>query len=144
MTAPAPCPFCGSLNIDDEQGETYRWRRAYCVDCGVRGSEIRCQVTGSGANTRALAEARAAAFEEWNRRASPAPQALPVVLPPLPVKFEWVGACNCRGPDGPCSDCESRSQARDEWFDEPSISPREAEAYARAAVAADRRMGGRG
>lgn len=63
-----PCPFCGSNRIDDEQGETYRWRRAYCVDCGARGGEVRTQVTGSGANTRALAEARRDAFHEWNTR----------------------------------------------------------------------------
>jgi Lar family restriction alleviation protein len=65
-----PCPFCGSTNVEDQQGVTYRWRVAVCVDCGARAGEVRCHVTGSGANTKALAEARQLAFDEWNRRAA--------------------------------------------------------------------------
>ncbi len=55
---------------------------------------------------------------------------------PLPAKFECVGACSCQGPDGPCADCVARDEARQEWWEEPSISPHECQQYGDARAAA--------
>lgn len=151
MAALLPCPHCGesrrTLKLLTAQelaeqdsnydGEFWEHSESWAVICNTSRPD---GPGGCGASGGFFPTAREA-VEAWNRRASPATQELPPVqVPPLPVKFEWIGACNCRGPDGPCADCESRQQARDEWFDEPVISPREAEAYARAAIALDRQL----
>jgi len=68
---PLPCPFCGGVEGTDEQGDTYRWRRWACA-CGVKGPDVRCNISGSGHGGEA--EARQLAIAEWNTRASIAPQ----------------------------------------------------------------------
>ena len=65
-----PCPFCGSVNGTDEQGETYRWRRWVCNECGATGPETRCFITmACRKDGPAAREARALALAEWNTRA---------------------------------------------------------------------------
>lgn len=66
-----PCPFCGSLNGTDQMGETYRWRLWQCSDCGAKGPEVRCQISGAGRGGES--EARRLALEAWNER-EPAPK----------------------------------------------------------------------
>jgi hypothetical protein len=48
-------------------GETYRWRLWQCQDCGAKGPEVRCQISGAGRGGEA--EARLLALEAWNERA---------------------------------------------------------------------------
>jgi hypothetical protein len=57
-------------------------------------------------------------------------------LPPLPeaLQFKPSGGCTCKGPYGPCEACHENELAWKEWMDEPSITPREAMEYARAAM----------
>jgi len=62
-----PCPFCGGNNGMDEQGNTYRWRRWRCNDCGATGPEVRCHISGRG--RAGEQEARRLAVSEWNARA---------------------------------------------------------------------------
>jgi hypothetical protein len=47
-------------------GETYRWRLWQCSDCGAKGPEVRCQISGAGRGGEA--EARRLALEAWNER----------------------------------------------------------------------------
>jgi hypothetical protein len=54
---------------------------------------------------------------------------------PESLRFKPSGGCTCRGPYGPCAACVDNEEAWREWMDEPSITPREAMAYARAALA---------
>ena len=61
-----PCPFCGSANGADQMGETYRWRRWECNDCGAKGPEVRCNISGAGRGGEA--KARQLALEAWNER----------------------------------------------------------------------------
>ena len=42
---------------------------AACQDCDARSGEVRTQITGSGANTQATAEAKRHALAAWNERA---------------------------------------------------------------------------
>lgn len=64
-----PCPFCGSANGADVMGETYRWRLWQCQDCGAKGPEVRCQISGAGFQRRgAELKARRLALEAWNER----------------------------------------------------------------------------
>jgi hypothetical protein len=47
-------------------GETYRWRLWQCSDCGAKGPEVRCQISGAGRGGEA--EARlVAVFEDRDR-----------------------------------------------------------------------------
>lgn len=61
-----PCPFCGSANGTDLMSETYRWRLWQCNDCGAKGPEVRCNISGAGRGGDA--EARQLALEAWNER----------------------------------------------------------------------------
>lgn len=61
-----PCPFCGSTNGADQMGETYRWRLWQCNECGAKGPDVRCQISGAGRGGEA--EARQLALEAWNER----------------------------------------------------------------------------
>jgi transcription elongation factor Elf1 len=40
MTAPLPCPFCGSTNVCVISASTFRWKLITCADCGARGPEV--------------------------------------------------------------------------------------------------------
>lgn len=60
-----PCPFCGSTKGNDEMGETYRWRLWAC-ECGAKGPDVRCNITGSGQG--GVKEARQLALAAWNER----------------------------------------------------------------------------
>jgi Lar family restriction alleviation protein len=64
-----PCPFCGSENIEVEEGSTFRWRYAVCLDCDARAGEIRIQTAGAGHVHDWENTARINAFMEWNKRA---------------------------------------------------------------------------
>jgi Lar family restriction alleviation protein len=77
-----PCPFCGSTNGNDEQGQTYRWRLWRC-ECGACGAEVRCNITGSGQG--GVKEARSLAIDEWNQRAPQAIAAGPCDCMPTPA-----------------------------------------------------------
>ncbi len=81
-------------------------------------------------------------FDSLLRDVKPAAQVVPAsALPanirqlvwavPLPVQYEPIGGCTCRGPDGPCEACIANEEAHDEWLTEPSISPLEAADYGR-------------
>lgn len=69
---PAPCPFCGGTKLDVCEASTFRWRTAFCLECGAVGPEIRIQTTGEGTRAEWEATARAEAIVEWSKRA-PAP-----------------------------------------------------------------------
>ncbi len=71
-----PCPFCGHVGLDFNEGSTFRWLAYSCGKCGM-GSETRMQTLGEGTKEEWLAKAERIAIEEWNTRASSAaPQAL--------------------------------------------------------------------
>ena len=59
-----PCPFCGGTSVTVEEGTTYRWAVATCVDCGATASEVRAVPD--------VVKTQELALAEWNRRASPA------------------------------------------------------------------------
>lgn len=64
-----PCPFCSSTNGSEEQGETYRWIRWRCAECGATGPEVRCNITAaSSRGGRDEREARKLALDAWNER----------------------------------------------------------------------------
>jgi Lar family restriction alleviation protein len=50
-----PCPFCGSTNISEVEGRTYKWSKMQCNDCEASSGEMR------------RSEPNAAAIE-WNTR----------------------------------------------------------------------------
>jgi Lar family restriction alleviation protein len=64
-----PCPFCGSTAVATQEGSTFRWRFAYCMECGAQAGEIRVQTLGAGTPAEWQAKANADAIAEWNRRA---------------------------------------------------------------------------
>ena len=59
-----PCPFCGGTSVTVEEGTTYRWAVATCVDCGATASEVRAVPD--------VVKTQELALAEWNLRASPA------------------------------------------------------------------------
>ena len=67
-----PCPFCGgadiAISVDENQGN--KWGSAVCFSCSAVGPEVR-----TGYETYPEASWRAEAAAEWNRRASPTPEA---------------------------------------------------------------------
>ena len=56
MTALLPCPFCGHVGLDLQEGSTFRWLAYSCKGCGM-GTETRVQTLGNGTP------------EEWRKRA---------------------------------------------------------------------------
>ena len=66
-----PCPWCGGTNVGVEEGETFRWRFATCLECGVRAPDVRAQTLGDGTREEWEADAKKRALEEWNNRAPP-------------------------------------------------------------------------
>ena len=59
-----PCPFCGGTSVTVEEGTTYRWAVATCVDCGATASEVRAVPD--------VVKTQELALAEWNLRSSPA------------------------------------------------------------------------
>lgn len=68
---PLPCPFCGGTSVRTMDGSTFRWRVAYCCNCGAQAGEVRIQTLGNGTKAQWNERAEADAIEEWNKRASP-------------------------------------------------------------------------
>ena len=67
MITAKPCPFCGGSKIATQEGTTFRWRYAYCEECGAQGPEVRVD-TLSTDRPAAEAEASRKAIEVWNER----------------------------------------------------------------------------
>lgn len=65
---PMPCPFCGSPQVSTREGDTFRWRVAYCGDCGAVGPEVRMQTVGPESMAERVARAACNAIKEWNKR----------------------------------------------------------------------------
>lgn len=68
---PLPCPFCGSTQINTEEGSTFRWMVAYCEECGAQSGEVRTQTIGEGTREEWQDRGRADAIREWNKRTMP-------------------------------------------------------------------------
>jgi Lar family restriction alleviation protein len=66
-TEPKPCPFCGHVGLDFQEGETFRWLEYFCGGCGI-GTEVRIQTLGDGTPEEWAEQAKRDAIEEWNRR----------------------------------------------------------------------------
>ena len=63
---PLPCPFCGSTNVSVQEGSTFRWVFAVCVECDARAGEVRRNTHVPP--TESWPAAEKAAIAEWNRR----------------------------------------------------------------------------
>jgi Lar family restriction alleviation protein len=85
MSELKPCPFCGGTNIETEQGSTFRWEVAYCIDCDAHAGEVRKDTLNDDVD---VAEQQAAldAVAEWNRRSSPWIS----VKDDLPLDGQWA------------------------------------------------------
>lgn len=68
----APCPFCGHVGLDFNEGSTFRWLSADCTKCGATCGEVRIQTLGEGTKEEWTAQAQRDAIEVWNAR-KPAP-----------------------------------------------------------------------
>ena len=66
-----PCPFCGEININIVEGDTFRWRRVECRTCGVLGPEVRIQTLGAGTRDEWEQAGEVEAIKEWNTRHEP-------------------------------------------------------------------------
>ncbi len=66
-----PCPFCGRIGLNFQEGSTFRWLAYSCAGCGV-GNETRLQTMGEGTPAKWRAQGEIDSIKEWNRR-SPAP-----------------------------------------------------------------------
>lgn len=66
---PIHCPFCGSLEVSTREGDTFRWRVAYCGECGAIGPEVRMQTVGPESMVERVIKADRDAIAEWNKRA---------------------------------------------------------------------------
>lgn len=60
-----PCPFCGHVGLDFDEGSTFRWGIASCAACGATCGEVRRTYPDDG-------KWHAEAIEAWNRRTRPA------------------------------------------------------------------------
>ena len=67
---PLPCPFCGRVGLDFEDGSTYRWGIASCGGCGASAGEVRREYPDQG-------NWHVDAIAEWNRRTT-SPQLKPL------------------------------------------------------------------
>lgn len=74
---PLPCPFCGFVGLDFQEGSTFRWLLPSCGGCGATRGETRIQTIGDGTKEEWLEAAKANAIEEWNDR-TPAPANTPI------------------------------------------------------------------
>ena len=70
MSAPRPCPWCGSTIVGVSEGSTFRWRVAHCLECGAQAPEVRAQTLGEGTREEWEAAAQADALAAWNERAT--------------------------------------------------------------------------
>ena len=64
----APCPFCGHVGLDFNEGSTFRWLSADCTKCGATCGEVRIQTLGEGTKEEWVAQAQRDAIEVWNTR----------------------------------------------------------------------------
>jgi len=67
-TLALPCPFCGHVGLEFNEGCTFRWIVASCGGCGASRGETRIQTFGEGAREDWLAEAQDDAIQNWNQR----------------------------------------------------------------------------
>lgn len=65
-----PCPFCGGVGLDFDEGSTFRWIVASCKSCGATAGEVRVQAVGAGDKEQWMEAARREAIEQWNTRAN--------------------------------------------------------------------------
>ena len=68
MSAPKPCPFCGSAKITTREGSTFRWVYAACVECGAQSGEVRMDTLGNRTLEQRRIEADIKAMAEWDKR----------------------------------------------------------------------------
>ena len=66
--ATLPCPFCGFDAIAIDEGSTFRWLHAECIQCGARCGEVRVQTMGEGTPAEWRAAGELAALARWNKR----------------------------------------------------------------------------
>lgn len=66
-----PCPFCGHVGLDFEEGTTFRWILANCSNCGANCGETRVQTMGEGDKALWWEKAKVNAIKEWNTRSKP-------------------------------------------------------------------------
>jgi hypothetical protein len=67
--APLPCPFCGHVGLDFQEGSTFRWLEYSCGGCGVT-NETRVQTLGEGTPAEWREQAERDAIKQWNTRAA--------------------------------------------------------------------------
>jgi hypothetical protein len=69
LAEPLPCPFCGHVGLDFQEGSTFRWLAYSCSHCGI-GCETRVQTMGEGTPAEWRAQAELDAVGYWNQRAA--------------------------------------------------------------------------
>lgn len=67
---PLPCPFCGHVGLDFNEGSTFRWLVASCSGCGASVGETRMQTLGEGTKEQWREAACEDAIKQWNTRAA--------------------------------------------------------------------------
>ena len=73
-----PCPFCGHIGLNFDEGSTFRWMVASCGGCGATRGDVRVQTLGEGTKEQWWEAAKIDAIEDWNQRAA-------LAAPPLQV-----------------------------------------------------------
>ena len=63
-----PCPFCGHVGLDFDDGSTFRWLLPSCSNCGATRGEVRIQTTGNGTPEDWRSEAERLGIEAWSTR----------------------------------------------------------------------------
>jgi hypothetical protein len=74
MSELKPCPWCGHIGLDFQEGSTFRWLEASCAGCGATAGETRVQTVGEGHPSDWRKAAEAEAIIQWNTRATPLTQ----------------------------------------------------------------------
>lgn len=64
-----PCPFCGGKKVTIAEGDSFRWRKAVCDNCGATAPEVPIQTFGAGNKHDWERRAVYDAVEAWNTRA---------------------------------------------------------------------------
>lgn len=88
-----PCPFCGAVGLDFEEGSTFRWLMPSCSGCGASCGEVRINTMTSDREL-AIEKTKHAAVKVWNRRTSPAGYALVPIEPTIEMKVAGFATAN--------------------------------------------------